>query len=257
VTKQERAASRQALVRLVKQGELERGSRDGEFRVVEGDMHEMDYKAPQDLSHTNLQWPLDIHQHATVYPGNIVIIAGSSNVGKTGMMLDIIHRNMNKHEIHYFNSEMGTIELQKRLLAFTDVRIDDWKFNAYERSGNFADVIRPGRGIVNIIDYLEVTEDFFRVGGLIRAVHEKLDGAIAIINMQKKDGAGDLARGAEFTLEKARLYISMYRDGLENVCRLVKVKNWGENVEHNPNGLQCRFKLAAGHKFIITEEWHR
>ena len=76
----------------------------------------------------------------------------------------------------------------------------------YDRSSNFADVIRPNG--LNIIDFLEITTDFFLIEEQIRKIHDKLDKGVAVICLQKKKGA-EMGRGAEFSLEKPRIYFSL------------------------------------------------
>ena len=93
--------------------------------------------------------------------------------------------NQRDHKIHYFNSEMGPGELRTRLEKFGEP-LDTWKFQAYERSSNFADVIKPGPGNLNIIDFLEIHENFYEIGGRLKEIHDRLKGAVAIVALQKK-----------------------------------------------------------------------
>ncbi|MFC1992057.1 DnaB-like helicase C-terminal domain-containing protein, partial [Chloroflexota bacterium] len=69
---------------------------------------------------------------ANIYPGNIIVVAGSPNSGKTGILLDFIYRNQANFPIYYFCSEMGTDELADRLLSFEGIDLDDWTFEAVE-----------------------------------------------------------------------------------------------------------------------------
>ena len=58
----------------------------------------------------------------------------------------------------------------------------------------------------------------------------------------------ELGRGAEFSLERARLYLSLDNGRL----KIVKAKNW--RTELNPNGMLYTFKLTDGCKFIQIEK---
>lgn len=236
------------LRRLVKDGMIERfGNKNGQFRRIEDDLVRMDLSKPtQDMF--NLQFPLGIHSYVSLYPGNIVVVAGSPNAGKSAFLFNLIALNMHNYKIDYFNSEAGEDELRDRLANF-DMPLDSWRFNAYERSGNFADVIRPDN--ISVIDFLEVHDNFYEVGGMIRKIHDKIGKGIAIIALQKKNGA-TLGRGAEFALEKPRLYISMDNGRIE----IVKAKKWA-NPEQNPNGLVREFKLAQGCHFHPVDRWMR
>jgi len=50
------------------------------------------------------------------------------------------------------------------------------------------------------------------------------------------------------SIEKARLYLSISDGNL----KIVKGKNWA--TEHNPNGMEWKFKLLQGSKFIWGNE---
>ena len=136
---------------------------------------------------------------------------------------------------------MGAEELRLRLEKF-ELPLSDWKFKPYERASNFGDAIVPDA--VNIVDYLELTDNFYQVGGQLKAIFDRLTTGIAIIAIQKKAGI-DMGRGAEFSLEKARLYLSMDSGEL----KIIKGKNWAQPGQ-NPNGKVFTFKLVNGANFI-------
>ncbi len=182
------------------------------------------------------------------YPGNIIVVAGSPDSGKTAFLLNVIKLNQYDFSIYYQSSEMGRDELQNRLLNFDGIGLDDWNFTAEERSSNFADVIRPN--CINIIDYMELSGDFYMVAEYLRQIHDKLDGGIAIVALQK-DPKAPQGRGGTFGLEKPRLYLNM--DSGKTVIK--KAKNW-THPEQNPNGLTLNYKIVGGCKFIITNDWH-
>jgi hypothetical protein len=138
---------------------------------------------------------------------------------------------------------MGPEELKLRITKFPDFNKTFWrKFKPRERASNFADAISPNS--VNIIDYFEISDNFYAIGGELRAIHDKLKDGIAIIAIQKK-GTADLGRGAEFSLEKPRLYLTMNPGEL----KIVKGKNWAQ-PGRNPNGMVFKFKLINGAEFL-------
>jgi len=233
--------------RLIKEGLIERvGPRRGCFRRIEKESAAIDFLNADCSTIFDLRWPapFNLERLVNIYPKNIIVVAGTSNAGKTGLLLNVVRENMARHRVNYFSSEMGAEELRLRLEKF-QLPINEWKFEASERSANFADAIDPTA--VNIIDYFELTDNFYQVGGEIKKVFDRLTTGIAIIAIQKKEGQ-DLGRGAGFTLEKARLYISMEAGEL----KIVKGKNWAQ-PGHNPNGKVFRFKLVDGCRFLIKE----
>jgi len=195
----------------------------------------------------DIQFPFGIENYFNCYPKNIIVVAGAPDAGKTAWLLNLIRMNQNRHLIHYFSSEMGDTELATRLEQFHGLDLDDWSFQAKERSSHFADIISPDD--INIIDYMELTSEVYLVAEYLREIHDKLKNGIAIVALQKKRGA-DLGRGGEFSLEKPRLYLSMDA----GVMKIQKAKNWA--TSENPNRKVINFKIVRGCEFIVTNPWH-
>ena len=238
---------RQILHRLHKEGLIEKyGDQDGVYRKVESQAEDIDFLNVKDEA-LPIRLLFRLEQYAKILPKNILIVAGEPNAGKTAFLLNVVRLNMSKHKVHYFSSEMGALELRDRLSKF-EIPLDQWKFTAKERASNFADVIRPDD--LNVIDYLEMSDEFYKVGGLIKEIFDKLQKGIAVIAIQKNRGT-DYGLGGMRSLEKARLYLSMEPGKL----KIVKAKNWASAV--NPNGLQLEFKLIQGCKFQPESDWHK
>jgi len=188
---------------------------------------------------------------ADIMPGNIIVVAGAMNAGKTGFLLNTIRENMKNWNVYYFSSEMGDRELKKRLLLFdSPLILKDWNFVAKERSDGFGDIVVSGEGNLNIIDYIEIYEDFYKVGGYLSQIWRRLNGAIAIVALQMNPGQL-IARGGYGSLEKPRLYLALNHGKLT----VVKAKNW--RTRENPNNQEIRFKLVDGCKFIAQGNWYR
>ena len=234
--------------RLVREGLITRvGQKRGWYRLIERDSQVLDWRNA-DCSHVfDIRWPFELEQLVNIFPKNIIVVAGASNAGKTAFLLNVIRMNMAHHRMIFFSSEMGPEELKLRLQKFEGVNLGDWNFEAYERNSNFADAIQSDA--VNIIDYLELSgEKTFLVGDEIRAIFDRLNKGLAIIALQKKKGA-EYGRGAEFSLEKARLYLAMDAGEL----KVIKAKNWGPEARQtgqNPNGKIFKFSLVNGCRFV-------
>lgn len=251
VTKEDKALTRVVLHRLVQAGEIERdGKKDGVYRRIMRDIVPIILKAPTDPP-IDIALPFGLEELVHIYPGNIIVVAGAPDSGKTAFCLDLIEKNHNKLPIHYFNSEMGDTELCTRLSLHKDTPMDAWKFCAYERSEHYDDVIVPDA--INIIDFLEISDNFYKVADEISSIHRKLIGGkgIAVICLQKNRGT-DMGRGGTFSMEKPRLYLAMDPGRI----KIVKAKNW-VYAHRNPNSLIKEFKLLAGATFIETSDWHK
>lgn len=232
------------LDRLCKKGSVERHpTRAHEYRFVSESRTELDWFAADTGNFLPIRFPLGLEQYCRIYPKSIAIVSGTFNSGKSAFMLNTAGMNMHTFPVKIFNSEMGPEEFKSRLAA-SDVPLDEWHqmVKIYERNANFADVVFPEA--LNIIDYLEVEEDFFRVGREINKIFRTLTTGAAVIALQKKAGA-TLGRGQEFSVEKARLAVSIDPGELT----IVKAKTWADPAV-NPNGTILKFKLVQGYKFI-------
>jgi len=249
-TRRDKKTASQVFSRLVDEGTLVRGNRLGQFKKINKDLIKMEKGTPKSEGE-DIKLPLGLNDLVKLYPGNIVIVAGQPNAGKSALLYNIAADNMGKWKIHFFNSESGPDELTDRLSQFDDVPLDDFfkDVNFFERSEDFASAIVPGRGNLNIIDFMEIHENHYLIGKWLKEIHDKLDGALCVIALQKKAGR-DEGVGGMATLEKPRLYLSMS----PGVIKITKAKAW-RNPRQNPNGKEITFKLVAGCNFITQDAW--
>ena len=236
------------LGRLCDEGLIQRyGNKSGCFRIIDATEEEIDFlNCPTDC--LDLKWPFEIERYVRIFPKNIVIIAGSPDAGKTAFLLNLVEMNMNSQKIFYFSSEMSGTEFKDRMSNF-ERKLDSWKVKLIERGSNFQDVIRPDA--VNIIDFLEIHDDFYQVGGLIKDIYDCLKKGTAIIALQKNKGA-KLGLGGFRSMEKARLYLTLD----DHKLRIEKAKNW-TNSRVNPNKLELEFKLHQGCIFQVVKDWSK
>jgi len=235
------------LSRLVQEGVIHRKGK-GVFVVPDNTLVRLDMTKRGDDAPLIL--PLGLDQFFRPMEKNIIIVAGASDAGKTALLLNIARDNIGNMPIRYFTSEMGPTELRSRIDYFEDTSLAEWgAVQFFERAERFADVLDPDG--LNIIDYLEVTEEFYLVGRYIRDIFDRLNKGIAVIAIQKDKGR-ELGRGASMSIEKARLYLSMDHGRI----KIVKCKNWVDPMK-NPNGLELHFKLVKGCKFLAQGFWRR
>ncbi|CCK82409.1 CHC2 zinc finger domain-containing protein [Desulfobacula toluolica] len=227
------------------------GKKRGYYRPYKSDLERMDFKFADD-KFLDVWLPFKLHDLVGLLPGNIVIVAGEPNAGKTALLLNLIKANRKRFDVHYFNSEMGSGELKTRLSKFDDFPSSDWSFNAYHRDSDFEDVIFKGPKSLNIIDFLEVHDNFYLIGDKIKKIHEALDGGIAVIAVQRNKGAA-FGLGGQRTMEKARLVINIS----PGIIQITKAKNF-INPGINPNWMKVNFNLVNGCKFVMQGGgWYR
>ena len=235
---------------LRQRGEIEPvGKRAGTYRRVDHSLEEIDLSEKQSDTVIPLRLMFGLENCLRIQPKNIILIAGESNSGKTAFLFNICRQNTGM-KFRYITSEMTAEEINGRIKRFGDTR-EQWasfcKF--YSKTHDYADAIDPAG--INIIDFLEVYEDFYKVGADIKKIFDRLTTGIAIIAMQKKRGE-TYARGGEFTIEKARLAISLFThgrtdDGIIGSCQVVKCKNY--KAGKNPEGREYFYMLTHGHHY--------
>ena len=245
VTKRDKENVRQTLFRLVPNILARHPTKNGYFRRIELNFPVMDLIKPRPEP-LGVLWPLDLNRFYHCYSKNIVVIAGAADVGKSAFCFNFAFLNRNHFKVNYFSSEMGEDELQIRLSKF-DVNFNEWpKIKWITLASDYADAIKPDE--INIIDFMEIHEEFWRLGGWINDVFRKLTTGMCLIALQKPRFR-DVAKGGEPTLEKPRLYLSMDYGKI----KILKCKNWA--TDQNPNGLSLEFKIVGGHKFITDNQW--
>jgi Bifunctional DNA primase/polymerase, N-terminal/Primase C terminal 1 (PriCT-1) len=243
---------REIMLRFEERAIIERHAKIAkQFRFINKTLSIINFKTASGAGILPFKWPLQIEEYVNLFPGNLAVIAGATNAGKTALLLNVVYLNHQQFPmpIYYFCSEMGDLELKERLEQFEGMTIEEWNFKAIDRSTDFADVIVPD--CLNIVDYLELTDELWAVNTHLTNIVRKLGSGLAIVALQKKEGAR-WGRGQEFSAEKSKLYLSMDKNRLT----IVKGKSWA-NKKVNPNGLRVEFNISKGCQFEMIQEWER
>ncbi len=249
-TKEEKKNATVILSRLAKEGVIRKyGNKRGCYEpVIKQEDNIIDIFSV-DTKPIPLKLPLDVHDLVKILPKNIIVLAGEVNAGKSAYLLNLAAMNMRKMETVYFSSEMGGAELRERLQNF-DFPVENWREVTFiDKASDFASSIRPDG--LNIVDFLELHDEFFKVGMLIKDIFDRLKTGVAVIAIQKNKGR-DEGLGGQRSLEKARLYMALEQGRL----KIVKAKNW-MNPQINPNGMFMEFRLAKGCYFKGIGPWRR
>lgn len=240
--------------RLVAEGIIEKhGQMRGCYRPIEKKTARMKF-IQEPVFEFPVKLPFGIHDLCRLYPKNIAVIAGAKSAGKTTFMLDIALRNQDRCPVIYLNSEMGEEEWSERLKLFGCKKNEDVRFEAIECSTNFQDEVGPEKAIY-LIDFLEVHENFWEVAKPLRLIHEKLKDGIAIVAIQKKFGER-LGRGADFSMEKSRLYLTLDYNK-ERRCSVLTIEDAkSPKVDYSIRGFNKKIKIMGGSKMeALDGEW--
>ena len=138
-TSNHKKSANMALLRLVEEGVLEKyGERRGCYRLVDKKQAEMNF-IEYEIYEFPVKLPFGLNDLCSLYPKNIIVVAGSKSSGKTALLLNIAKENQNKFDIVYLNSEMGDEEWTMRLKNLGVKNSDEIKFKAFHCNKNFHD----------------------------------------------------------------------------------------------------------------------
>jgi hypothetical protein len=254
--KEDKHSCRMAVNRLTTRGKIEKvdSGKTGTYRLVKSLAEPTMYMKGK-RSHFPIELPFELNKLCYIHPKSIIIVAGSKSSGKTAALLSTALNNQNKMPVVYLNSDMGDEEYTDRITKLGCTCEEDIRFKIYNRSADFHDLITPEKKIF-IIDFLEIHENFFEIGKPIKQIWDRLKDGVAIIAIQMKSG-GTLARGGDFTKEKARLYLSM--DFLhDESCTKVTIIDAKAPTELYPDGIknwQRKVKIINGSRFDYQSNW--
>jgi len=268
-SEENKAYLRVIMRRLAGAGIIESTGKDGTYRKKNTTIDKIDWVSANPDDILPLRWPKGgdgtsfKFENMKVYPKTIIVVSGQSNLGKTVTMLNFLVENMDDFPCLYMSNELGAEELAGRLRYFDWVSLvkDDGspKFESIERDADHEDILLPDG--VNIIDYLDPGEDFYKAGPMIGRIWSKLNRGIAIIALQKggrryyskKDGQmhyspNEYGVGGHSTESRARFVLHIDKTDQGNSLFIKKAKSW---QKENPNGKRFLFDISQ-HGAMIT-----
>jgi len=246
----------QVLDRYVKADELEL-LKTNTYRKIDQQLEIIDWQEADIEDVVKVKWPLELEKYIKTYHQSITVIAGAPGSGKTGFLYDFALRNMNHPMVEtIFSNDMTPEEVKERMLN-SDIKVPNPPpFQMFERHDNFADVIKPDG--INLIDYLDLNSEVYRIGDEIEAIYRKLKRGIALIAIQKKPFQ-NIGLGGIFSWKRAKLYLSLdtIKELGEMLYKLEVVKARGRaKPTVNPRGMVFKFRLIGGCKFYLKESGH-
>jgi len=232
--------------------------RKGYWYVVDKSLNVVDLDADEP-SAFKIKLPFNIHDFVNIPPKAIILLAGSSNAGKTAFILNTLRMNIEQdYKKFYLMSEMGGAEYKTRICGFGDP-ISNWKkIIAAERGYDFDGAITHyNPDGLTCIDYLEeVDGEYQKIPTDIRNIYDSIKNGVAIIAIQKRTDQ-EFARGGQGTVEKARLVMNLDYLATGDQCiycslKLVKVKHF---LNRNLQGHEIHFKLERGCWITPITDW--
>ena len=237
-------ARRQAINRLKKSGMIQPHPKNpSQYRKFNKTLEKLDWLSVDPDVTFDIKWPFKfLNERVITTPGSLILVAGAKSAGKTSFLLNVAKLNMVRHHVRYLSSEFNEYTLARRIRNFTDITPEEWTFDPARRSSEFEDAIEPDA--LNIIDFLELHDDFFLVGKFLRHIFDALNDGIAIVALQKNPGA-DLPLGGNRALDNANLIILLDKGKVT----IKDAKYWQDDQE-NPVGKSWTYQLVRGAKYV-------
>ena len=176
---------------------------------------------------------MEFSEHLVIRQGDLILLSGMSNQGKTTLCLNFAGENIDQHPI-LMGNEYTTIDNLPNS-RFMD-RLDkmswvEWvngtgedKFVLLPVREDYAEHIVKDK--INIIDWINVsTGEHYMIGSILEGIKRELGKGVAIIAIQKAEGAV-AGRGGQFTKDFAdiELLIDKMPNSFDAIMTLGKVK---------------------------------
>jgi hypothetical protein len=216
----------------------------GEYRVIQEQVYEDWMNA--DYSPIKIDLPFHMQDYVDIFPGDMIVVAGVKNAGKTALALNFIELNLDKYDCYYHSSELVKQTFKLRVSKSKGRTLQEWskvKMTSGLMMTNAKDKVV--KDALNVFDYIEGDEgEFFKIPAAMARIHRALGNGIAVVCLQKPKER-DFARGGEGTKDKAALYLTIDKEYPFHVCRITECKAFKEGGE-NPTGFIQRYKVAGG-----------
>jgi len=227
----------------VKRGKLEKLERY--YIYIDNTINKLDWLKASKANHLTLQWPFgvedesafDFEETIMIPEKGIVVIAGVTNTGKSTFCRNFLWCNMDRYHCTYFSSETSAedfADYASRMTWRNPVNEDgNSKFDLIWRNKDWKHVIQPDD--INIIDWINMGDNFYQIGTIIEGIKEKLDKGICVIALQK-DPSKELGTGGQWSEHLASLYMTIDFGRLT----VKKAKKWRKV---NPNNKSFGFDI--------------
>jgi hypothetical protein len=261
VTSKDKTNVRVVLNKLKQSGIIEKHpTQDAMYRRVETSFDFISFDADEapEVEYP-VKLPLGLNDIAEISQGNIILVAGEFNAGKTSFLLNVLRYNKGKLPIRYITSEMSKSEFKKRFASFMlplSFWMQDDLTEYVRKSSDFHTVIKTDA--LNIVDYMEFKDsDYTKGAEYLTQIHDNLGTGVAIVAIQKKEGQR-MPRSGDMIVEKPRLAISLSKydtadDNPQGICSILKCKmpKLGKI-----DGKNLRFELQRqGSFFHVLNDW--
>jgi len=234
---------------------LERKNKN--YRIINSSLKVIDWHQDINKGTIAIEWPYSPQDNRSfgfdddivLYEGDMILIAGEGNRGKTAWVLNMMINNCDKMPVYYFTSEFNAPKFRDRMKEFkwrSFLKEDGSpKFTVADQVDNWQDVIQPDA--LNIIDWMKLDDEMWKIRGIMDGIKNKLKKGLAVICIQKRTYK-KYGEGGEYSKDLASVYLTMsYDDKMKvNTLYVDKVKTPGLV---DPNFSKWSFNIYKGAEF--------
>lgn len=265
-SKQEKTAVRTSLVRMKDEGLIEStGRKVGEYRVI-ADMSPILSMTDETEAqgYASLWLPWELSDLVKIPHGGLIVLAGTPNAGKSTVLINCLRYNMKKWDVRYLSTEISHFEFKERAKEFKNLLPKDWNVKFQEdlsRESLVDHVSGSNKNTLWLVDYVEVYDKFYEIGGILRDLHSRLNGGVMIAAVQKNRGS-KMAIGGNFTEMKPQLVVALdwdYDDnqGTAEITKAKIIRREHRERYGHPSGKQYVFEWQDGIKIKKVKWWLR
>lgn len=208
----------------------------------------------------NILFPFGISDFSRIAQGDVVLVAGTKNSGKSAFLAETAIINMKQTKIRYIITE-NVRKIGERFLK--------WGFDADTirsrmtfldaRARRYDSVIDPDA--LNILDYYNPAEgEYSKVAVDIENMARRLDTGVLVMGIQQRADQ-DFARGGALSEELAQLVIQLRQEdktGENRINRVVMKMIKEEAHRHGGEGKSCQYTFsnhASGSRPQMIGDW--
>ena len=242
------------------------GKRDGVYKVITQVRPVSVFGSSNHDTIFDLRWPRDYEtgmefpfaEHIVVRPGDLMVVAGVSNYGKTAVVINFLAENVDYFPCVLMGNEFTTADKKPTPRLLSRLRAIDWvewtvegrdKFVLLPVWGDYEEHVQKGK--VNLIDWINIeTGEHYLIGPMLEKIKRNNGDGLSIAVIQKEE-TKELGRGAGFTRDFADVYLTIDSHGeFESRLTVGKVKECKRRV----TGRSWAFRIDDGAKISNVRE---
>jgi len=231
----------------------------GKWHVLESNVEWVDLETANDDPFP-VDLPFELSERCFIPRRGIIVLAGSTNAGKTTFLLSVLKSNIEKEYTKvYLMSEMGKGLYKRRIQKF-GIPIAKWQesIKASEQSYGFDGTIQSHNPDgLTCIDFLEeIDGEYYKIPSSIRDIYDALGEGLVIIAIQKSVNS-QFAKGGEGTKEKPCLYmlLDFLCEGDRCIYCALKLTKVKESLQDEMQGQELHFKIERGSDMTVVMDW--